>query len=333
MYEELNDEARDYFLIMLPKLIKNKEKLERCTKEIEFLYKKGFLFLVESLHKYHKKEKDVKFCFRGMSNNFLLLYVLGLSKVDPIKYRLPYELFTEKSLCIDFVNGCSFDFVDYIHQHGYNYRLIKGSFEFTDVEAINELEDHYYLVIPRYVVPRNMTFRFNEFDELETIEDYHLFKDEYITIRLDDKGLLQEKEVSLKNALYTNFEKNLEKLLKPKTMNDYVKIISLGHSTHLWKENQEKLFVDDFSQLIANREDVLEYLLHHKIPFDTAVEIVKQLSKDKKDTKLWEHYVKIMMEYQCEKRFIDILSKTLFLSGRGQAVSECLYALDEKNYL
>ena len=29
---------------------------------------------------------------------------------------------------------------------------------------------------------------------------------------------------------------------------------------------------------------------------------------------------------------IDILSKILFIFGRGQAVSECLYAQDEMNY-
>ena len=30
--------------------------------------------------------------------------------------------------------------------------------------------------------------------------------------------------------------------------------------------------------------------------------------------------------------FIDILSKVLYIFGRGQAVSKCLYAIDETNY-
>ena len=34
----------------------------------------------------------------------------------------------------------------------------------------------------------------------------------------------------------------------------------------------------------------------------------------------------------CDDMTIDILSKILFIFGRGQAVSECLYAQDEMNY-
>ena len=40
-----------------------------------------------------------------------------------------------------------------------------------------------------------------------------------------------------------------------------------------------------------------------------------------------------MKEYNCDDMFIDILSNIIYISGRGYAVSECLYALDADNYV
>lgn len=238
-YEELNDDARDYFLVWLANKIKDDDVLTRCKKEVDLLYDKGLLFIIEFLHKYKKTEKSVIFHFRGMANNLLLLHVLGISKVDPIKYNLPYELFTDKTLCIDFINGCSLDFVSLVEKYARDFRIVRGSFVPSDVEEINELVDKHYLLIPCYVQPTNMTFRLNEFSQFETIEDYHMFTAENITIRLVDKPLIQEKKVDLKYSVHTEFEKAVAMQLNPKTIDDYVKVISLAHGTHVWSENQK----------------------------------------------------------------------------------------------
>ena len=336
-YEELNDASRDYFLVLLTNKVKDKKVLNRCKREIDLLYDRGLLFILEFLHKYKETNESVSFHFRGMANNLLLLYVFGISKVDPIKYNLPYELFTDKTLCIDFINGCSIDFVDAVEKYAKDFRIIKGSFEPGDVDEINKLTDNHYLIIPKYVQPTNMTFRLNEFSQFETVEDYHLFTDEYLTIRLDDKILIQEDKVDVKYAMHTEFEEEVAKLLKPKTIDDYVKVISIAHGTKVWKENQDELFKDgkiDIHSLVSNREDVYEYLVNHSIEHDTAIDIVKQMSKARtsKSNELWQKYVDIMKEHDCDDMFINIVSKVLYIFGRGQAVSECLYALDETNY-
>lgn len=336
-YEELNDASRDYFLVLLTNKVKDKKVLNRCKREIDLLYDRGLLFILEFLHKYKKANESVSFHFRGMANNLLLLYVFGISNVDPVKYNLPYELFTDKTLCIDFINGCSIDFVDAVEKYAKNFRIIKGSFEPGDVDEINKLTDNHYLIIPKYVQPTNMTFRLNEFSQFETVEDYHLFTDEYLTIRLDDKILIQEDKVDVKYAMQTEFEEEVAKLLKPKTIDDYVKVISLAHGTRVWKENQDELFKDgkiDVHSVISNREDAYEYLVNHSIKHDTAIDIVKQMSKARtsKSNELWQKYVEVMKEHNCDDMFINILSKVLYIFGRGQAVSECIYALDETNY-
>ena len=336
-YEELNDDSRDYFLVLLANKVKDEKVLKRCKKEVDLLYDKGLLFILEFLHKYKKSNESVSFHFRGMANNLLLLYVFGMSKVDPIKYNLPCELFTDKTLCIDFINGCSIDFVDAVEKYARDFRIVKGSFKPTDVEEINKFADNHYLIIPKYVKPNNLIFRLNDFSQFETVEDYHLFTDEYLTIRLDDRTLICKNKVSVKNALHTGFEKEVSKLLKPKTIDDYVKVISLAHGTRVWKENQDKLFNDgkiNIHNLISNREDVYEYLIQHLIEHTVAIDIVKQMSKARTSSsnKLWQKYVVIMKEHNCDETFINVVSKVLYIFGRGQAISECLYALDNMNY-
>ena len=90
-YEELNDNAREYFLVWLTNKIKDDDVLTRCKKEVDILYDKGLLFAIEFLHKYKKTNENISFHFRGMANNMLLLHVLGISKVDPIKYNLVFN--------------------------------------------------------------------------------------------------------------------------------------------------------------------------------------------------------------------------------------------------
>jgi DNA polymerase III alpha subunit (gram-positive type) len=55
-------------------------------------------------------------------------------------------------------------------------------------------------------------------------------------------------------------------------------------------------------------------------------------ARTSKSNELWQNYVEVMKEHNCDNMFIDILSKVLYIFGRGQAISECLYALDETNY-
>ena len=137
--------------------------------------------------------------------------------------------------------------------------------------------------------------------------------------------------------MHTEFEEEISKQLKPKTIDDYVKVISLAHGTRVWKENQDDLFKYgkiDIHSVISNREDVYEYLIQHSIEHGVAIDIVKQMSKARtsKSNELWQKYVDIMKKHDCDDMFIDVLSKVLYIFGRGQAVSECLYALDETNY-
>lgn len=334
-YDELNNDAKDYLMIELDESIKDDVIKDRCRKEIDILFDRNLLFIVEYLYRYKIFNKNVRFCFKGTTNNLLLLYVLGLSNVDPLKYNLPYELFNEKKLSIEFVNDSYISFIDFLEQFYGLFRVAKGNYEKEELEEANKACDNHYLIMP-FCEPE-MTFKFNEFNQLETVDDYRLYKDKYITIKLDDKFNILSDKVNIKYSLKNEYEEELAKKLNAKSVEDYAKVISLAHSTHVWKTNQDVLFEDgviDIQSLIASREDIYEYLINHNIDSQTSIDIIKHIisNRNNGNNKLWEKYVKVMKEKECDDIFINIISKILFISGRGQALGECLYSLDEHNY-
>lgn len=341
IYKELNDNAKKYLIKELKKnflkKFDSKDLFRRCEKEIDILYEINLLFLIEHLYKFKKENKNVRYHFRGTLNNLLVLYVLGISWVNPLEYNLPYELFNDSDIKVDIISEPSFLFINYLNKQVNDFKIVHGFFVKENIREINNFLENRYLILPCGYLDNKMLLRFNDMNLLETINDYRDYEVKYMTIRIDEKDIIRSNKVCLDNVLSNNFEKELVKILKPKTMSDFVKIKSIGHGTNVWNDNQDKLVKEkkiDIKNLIASREDILEYLLNHKIEKDKALEIVKFIRKGKslKFPDKWNEYVEIMKEHNCEDMFIDIFSKILYIFVRSQAVSECLYVLNKNNY-
>lgn len=341
MYEYLNSIAKEYLTEELRrnffKKFDLKDLFRRCEKEIDILYERDLLFIVEHLYKFKKENKNVKYHFRGTINNLLLLYVLDISYVNPLEYNLPYELFNDKTINVDIINEPSILFIDYLNRQADNFKIIYGSFVKENIKEVNKFLENHYLLLPCGYLDDSMLLKFNDLNTLETIDDYRNYKDKYMIIRIDEKDIIRCDNVCLDNVFTNDFEKEVSKILKPTTLDDYIKIKSLSNGADVWKNNQDKLFKKKkviLDNLIATREDILEYLLNHKIERNIALEITMfiSLGKMKKEPNKWNEYVKVMKKYNCEDLFIKIFSKILFIFGRGQAVSECLYVLDKDNY-
>lgn len=353
-YESLNIKSKIFLINELneifPKKYKNIKLLERCMKELDLLYDKGILFIIEILYKYKQYREEIfpiTYHFRGTINNLLLLYVLGISNVDPIKYELPFELFNDDTISVDLINAVIDDLLLYINRNYFDkVKLVYGNHDKEDIEEINRLEDNHYLIIPflgykdspACPILKDIPFKMNEYLLLETVEDYRNYKKEFLTIRIDEKTpISNSKKESLENVLTNDFEKDIAKILKPKTIHDYIQIKSIAHGTNVWNNNQDILVKEkkiNLNNLIATREDILEYLLNLSIDRCKALEIVNFIrkGKQKREPKKWNKYVKVMKDHNCEDMFIDIFSKIEFIFGRGQAVSECLFVLDKNNY-
>ena len=341
MYEYLNSIAKKYLTKELRrnffKKFDLKDLFRRCEKEMDILYERNLLFIVEHLYKFKKENKNVKYHFRGTINNLLLLYVLDISYVNPLEYNLPYELFNDKTINVDIINEPSILFINYLNKQADDFKIIHGNFIKEDIREINKLLENHYLLLPCGYLDNSMLLKFNDLDTLETIDDYRNYKDKYMTIRIDEKDIIRCDNVCLDNIFTNDFEKEISKILKPKTINDYIKIKSMAHGVNVWDCNQDKLFSKKkikIDTLIATREDILEYLLNHKIERNIALEITMfiSLGKMKKEPDKWNEYVTVMKKYNCEDMYINIFSKILFIFGRGQAVSECLFVLDKDHY-
>lgn len=345
-YKYLNTYSKKFLIDELRKIIHNKqlskEIFDRCCMEMDLLYDKGVLFIVDILYKF-KKQDGTSYHFRGMINNLLLMYVLGISDVDPVKYNLPYELLCDFDISVDLINDYFLSLVWFIEkEYNTDLKIIYGTYEVEDMEELNLLECNHFLLIPNNIedeVLYDLTLKLNDDFLFETVEDYRNYKNEFLTIRIDEKDPIRNyKNISLENVFTCDFEKEIAKILKPKTINDYIKVKSIGHGTNVWNNNQDILVKEEkinLNNLIATREDILEYLLNHSIDRDEALEIVNFIrkGKQKKEPKKWNEYVKIMKKNNCEDMFIDIFSKIEFIFGRGQAVSECLFVLNKGNYI
>ena len=238
------------------------------------------------------------------------------------------------------INDVGDGLVEYLDKCDSNLKIVMASHEKEDIKEINDLIDNHYLLIPSLVQPIDMLLRINSKKFiLETVEDYHKYIGLYLPIKIIEKYFLIDcSNRGLKNVIENEFEHEISNILKPKTIDDYIKIKSIARSVHAWKLNQDDLVKKDIiniKNLIANREDIFEYLINHSIDRDTALEITKNIGRgyENINSYLWNKYIKIMKENRCEDLFINIISKILFIRGRGEAVSECLFVLDENNYI
>lgn len=196
-YEKLNYKAKSFFNKKLNDIIPiefDKQTLERCHIEINILYEKGLLFIIEYLYKYRLENPKVKYHFKGTLNNLLLLHLLHLNEVNPLEYNLPYELFTDKKIEVYLTNGSSIDLVKYPKKCSYDFELISGNFEKDDIKEINEIEKNNYLIIPSYH-PKNMPLKINKFGILETIKDYRNYKDKFLIIKIETKNYITDYQV------------------------------------------------------------------------------------------------------------------------------------------
>ena len=220
MYNELNFDAKNYLLKELNNIFYkkygDKKLLKRCYKELNLLYENNVLFIIKYLYKFKKEKKDVSYYFNGMINNLFVLYVLGLNKVDPIKYNLSYELYFDETLDVCLNNYNTSDFIEYLTKNNNGFHIVKG-------KTNNKLnEDNNYLLIPYGYEDKKMLFNLNEESIMETKEDYHKYSFTYLTIKISNKYFLDGYDkLDLINCINTPNEKEISDTIKPKSLEDY----------------------------------------------------------------------------------------------------------------
>lgn len=381
-YKILNDKSKEKMLEIINKLFgeNDKDLFDRCLKEIDLLYEQQDLFIIYTLYVMKNRiDIDYKLYFNKTLNNLYLLYVLGISEINPVEYNLPYELYNESEIAFYIDNfdwqvnllsefkdvlECEFNEEEDIFPNDDNFEniygvidpmlfeLVYGYFkrEKAKYSNINLENDKHYLILP---AGRNeeIPLTINRDLEIETINDYREYSGKVKFVAF---------HAAYEVDAYYNFNNNywfsdMCSKLNPASSEDYIKIISLGHSTLAWQNNQELLYNKkkiSIKDIISNREDLFWYLVKHNIKRNVALEITNFVRKGRafsdldiinswndeemknkwlnpERIKQWEKYKKVIKKSNCDDWLIDVCGNTLFLSSRGQAVME--YLLLNKN--
>ena len=337
MYNDLNEESKNYLEKELKTNFYKKYNddflLERCYREINILYDKKMLFIIRYLYDYKKENRNVSYFFKGTINNLLLLYVLDITNIDVLKYNLPYQLFNDSSINLYLINDHPFDFIWYIESLK-TCKVLSCFYEKNEIDELNNLLNKHYMLVP---CNADIPYNINEYGMMETIEDYRNYTNDYVVLRVDEKEMLTYNDVRLDNVFESKFENEIAELLIPKKFDDFVKINALSHGANIWLSNQEKYFKSglvNLNNLIATREDIYDYLIDHNIDINISVDIVNYICRSHNKTEdIWNNYVSLMRRNSCDDLFIEVISNILYISPRGQSISECLYVLDKNNYI
>lgn len=356
LYLEINNKARDFITKNLESLFyakySDEKLLERCYKEIDILYDRSILFVFYLLYKYKDSSgtNNYKYYFRRAMSNFFVLYVLGISEINPLPkhyycdkckyicnskvcskcgkalekdgYNLPYELANDSIIEIDICepNGISL-FFDFFEDKRELITIIPNSnSDFFENSSVCQC-----LLVPSSAEDLLCVFNKGIF---KSVKSFRVDYDKFVIITIGNKNDFRNKKVSLNNVI----PEELVDKYNPKTFEDYVKVrglLSLSRSD----ENS------NINDVITTYEDVYECLINHYINTSVSIDITNCISiinarghKAKEDIN-WSNYVKAMRNNNCEDEFINFISNVRCLKFRGEIVGECLFVLDKFNYL
>ena len=259
----------------------------------------GYLVLFDAMNASGAKIEE--FCLRGTAASSIILYLIGLSNVDPLDKDI--KLYPEFFYDITGSKAPTFELNVTADLHK---RIFEYFDSYTGENHIERKYDSGDKLIGVYVGELS--------PEYAKGSDY--FDTFYINfIPVDDpEGFGKELLAS-----------DIIKKCKPKTPTEYVKCVSLGFDTDAWENNAEILIKDGempFNQLITDREDVYEYMLGAGIEKKMAFRIAESVRKGKICRKGWpEDMVKALDKAGIPDWYRESCQKIKYLFPRAHALS------------
>lgn len=114
---------------------------------------------------------------------------------------------------------------------------------------------------------------------------------------------------------------------KPKTFAEVVAVAGLAHGTNVWQHNQEDLIREgtmDLHNCVAARDDIMRYLIAHKVPSEVAFETMEKVRKGKK---IPEKNIPILREKGIPEFYIEACNKIKYLYPKAHAVAYATMAV------
>ena len=279
-----------------------KTAFERIKKELRFVRQQGsasgYLTLLNDLNAVGAKPEE--FYCPGTIASSLLAYVIGISNVEPMN--------SKPRLYPEFYYGIDGEKEPY--------------FEVRVTPCLQERLRDYYADYPRkgpvtsiYGSWKRLKIVYGEdllnADSMRDLDDR--FSISYPMIRKDSIQIIDPKD------------EQILRICGPETSEEYVKCYGLMHGTGVW-ENVENMIAEtgalSYSEMLANREDVYEFLLEHNIDDRTAYEITENVRKGKIHSNGWPEEMLVAMDkVNIPDWFIQSCRNIQYLFPRAHAMT------------
>lgn len=289
---------------------------ERYEYEINSILENNFenIYILLYLVSNKVKEDNEYFLLSGTIGSSFIVYLLGITDIDPIKYNIPFET----SSAIEGYRRPNFELVfsmKYLNKiKRYIEVILKENGMLTD-----ETSDDGLKLYLRGNTDLDFVLR------LEKLTDK-----KYTTILLDDKESLE----LLKNANtlgISEFDyilvRNMILEIKPNSFEDFVKISGLSHGTDVWTNNANELIKNGtatLNEVIACRDDIMNYLIEQGVEKGIAFNIMESVRKGKirkNREEKWDEYKEIMKNHNVPEWYIKSCEKIKYLFPRAHAVN------------
>ena len=290
---------------------------ERYEYELNSIIENKFENIYMLLYYISKKVKEDNeyFLLSGTIGSSFIVYLLGITDIDPIKYNIHFET----SSAIEGYRRPNFELVFSMKYLNKIKRYIEVILKENDMLTDETSDDGLKLYL-RGNTDLDFVLR------LEKLTDK-----KYTTILQDDKESLEV----LKNANtlgISEFDyilvRNMILEIKPNSFEDFVKISGLSHGTDVWTNNAQELIKNEtatLNEVIACRDDIMNYLIEQGADRHTAFSIMEFVRKGRanKDTWIeqWQEYKTKMLEYNIPDWYIKSCEKIKYLFPRAHAVN------------
>lgn len=289
---------------------------ERYEYELNSIIENKFENIYMLLYYISKKVKEDNeyFLLSGTIGSSFIVYLLGITDIDPIKYNIPFET----SSAIEGYRRPNFELVFSMKYLSEIKRYIEVILKENDMLTDETSDDGLKLYL------RGNT----DLDFVLRLEKVTGKK--YTTILLDDKESLE----LLKNANtlgISEFDyilvRNMILEIKPNSFEDFVKISGLSHGTDVWTNNAQELIKNGtatLNEVIACRDDIMNYLIEQGVEKGIAFNIMESVRKGKirkNREEKWDEYKEIMKNHNVQEWYIKSCEKIKYLFPRAHAVN------------
>lgn len=289
--------------------------LERYNTELEIICKQEWesVFMVAHLITKKMKEDNQIIIPVGCTSSLFIAYLLGISRINPINYNIPYETFIgthgEETPNIELRVGWKYligPLKSYAEKLLGREKVVATiPYNYIKLELL--INDNLSISI----IAGNFPIRLRYLEEITGVK--------HSDIEINNKEiekLLKIKEISQILGFQSDKGNQIFTGVKPQNIDHLVKAYNLLYGIGIWNNNVETLVrTHDIAELPCSRDDIFLYLNSKGIERETAYKIMEFVRKGKcaKDNVTWKEYSEVMIKYNIPEWYIKSLEKIKFL--------------------